>query len=164
MLLLCVRFSRGRGTVSKIQAGEALPTQSCEGQAKPCHMRVGRRSQGQAKPCQSAKGRRSLASLRRRIACSSVCFRDSCWNPRKASLGGVWTPQSWRADAEIHEQGEDGSRVCQRLWWLRSETEPGAGGALPHKRSLVLVRCQEARAHTRLHHVASGVPAAHIGI
>ena len=51
---------------------------------------------------------------------------------------------------------ENSSKLCQRLWWLRSEMEPrdrrarGCGRA----RGCELVSCQEARAHTRLHHVA----------
>ena len=47
--------------------------------------------------------------------------------------------------------------MCQRLWWLRFEIEARASGC-------ELVSCQEARAHTRLHHVASALPAAHVGI
>ena len=45
----CFAPPLGQAQVPKTQAGEALPTQSCEGQAEPCQMRV-------------AKGRRSLAN------------------------------------------------------------------------------------------------------
>ena len=48
---------------------------------------------------------------------------------------------------------ENSSRVCQRVWWLRSEMEPPLSE---------LVESHEARAATRLNDVTFGVPAAYI--
>ena len=90
-------------------------------------------------------GQASARGCAAKPACASgsTTFNFS-WDPVKPSLRSVWTPQCWRAHAEMHEEGEDSSNLCQRLWWLRSEMEPrdrrarGCGRA----RGCELVSCQ----------------------
>ena len=71
----CFAPPLGQAQVPKTQAGEALPTQSCEGQAEPCQMRV-------------AKGRRSLANCpskpRAAKASSTMAARHQAARRRRA--------------------------------------------------------------------------------
>ena len=97
--------------------------------------------------------------------CLSVWFRDPhfSWDP--ASVRTTWYP-CWRPHAEMHEYGEECSTLFQRPWWLRSETEPRdrRAGGCERVKGCELVSCQEARANTRLDHVAPAVPAPQVGI
>ena len=91
VLLLCDRFSRGR---------EAVSTRECEGQAKPCHMRVGRRSLA---TCGSgAKGRRNLARVRRAGEALPHCGAEL---PAAASASAIATPAGTPAKRRSEASG-----------------------------------------------------------